>query len=104
MADSKSSVIGVNQAIIGALIPPCLKALASSSSATPSQLAPALSALLATGSRPWPYPSAFTTASAGLPLLAIKYLMFSLMAPRSISTSARFSIVNRYFFLYAYEG
>ena len=54
MADLKSSVIGVNQAIIGALIPPCLKALASSSSATPSQLAPALSALLATGRRPWP--------------------------------------------------
>lgn len=54
MADAKSSVTGVSQAIIGAFIPPCLKALASSSSATHSQLAPALRALFATGSRPWP--------------------------------------------------
>src|SRR6266536_1212817 len=46
----------------GASIPAARSSAPSSTSATPSHAAPASTAARATGTAPWPYPSAFTTA------------------------------------------
>ena len=54
IANLKSELGGVSQAIIGAVTPLLRSVSASSSKATPSQLAPDSSAQFATGTRPCP--------------------------------------------------
>src|SRR6266511_2395129 len=63
-----------SQARIGALMPAARSSSASSRVHTPSQRAPAASAARATGSMPWPYPSALTTAMTWASVLAHPHL------------------------------
>ena len=97
----KSSPGGVSQARIGLVIPPLRSVIASSSNAVPSQSAPAAWAAVATGSKPWPYASALTTARRSASVLFLINFKFSAIADRSISARARLIIESLPVF---YEG
>jgi hypothetical protein len=78
----------MSQASTGAAIPAERSRSASSSVATPSQVAPASSAARAQGTMPWPYASAFTTAITSAEVAEARCATFARTASRSTRTSA----------------
>ena len=79
----------MSQAIIGLLIPPLRSSIASSSSAVPSQSAPAACAAIATGNKPCPYASALTTANTCASVLFLINFKLWVIAERLTSAQAR---------------
>ena len=73
---------------MGATMPALLSAMPSSTKATPRKVAPDFRAAIATGTAPWPYPSAFTTAMiCVLPgMAALTRSIFPAILPVSTST------------------
>ena len=87
-ARSDSVSRGVHsQASTGSVMPAARSASASSSIATPSQLAPPASAARAEATMPWPYPSALTTAISSAAVLDFRVATLAAMAARSTTAS-----------------
>ena len=89
IANLNSSPSGVSQQINGALTPAARNAKPSSSNAVPNQSAPAATAAFATGTKPWPYASAFTTAKTWEVVFSFINFKLCAMADRSTSATAR---------------
>src|ERR1035441_4396779 len=85
-----ASAAGSERRRIGTSSPASRRTTPSSTSATASDVAPPASAALATGTAPWPYPSALTTAHrAAGEATALSTPAFDEMASRSTSAQAR---------------
>src|SRR5919201_3492155 len=78
-----------NHARMGEVILSERRISASSTIATPSQVAPPRSAARADGTRPCPYPSALTTAITSASVPAFRMATFCAIAARSMTASVR---------------